>query len=646
MKSAIRKAVSLMNYTEYTDLKEAIINSSCTVVSFDIFDTLIKRNVPFATDVYHLLDVIYRKTFPQNESIYEKRKKAESIARRKSKKEDVSIYEIYNEIEGIDNTSREWLVNKEIELEEKICQRNTFIWDIYNWCILKGIRVIIVSDMYLPKDVIRAILHNAGYKGWEKLYISNEYGLSKATGNLFSRVIEEEHVSANQILHIGDALKGDFLMPKKLGLKALLIRQENGRTCYRNEIIIKQERLCGHLDYAVINSFVKNNIPEKYDYFERIGYEVVGPILYGYVKWLSSSLDSGEKLYFLAREGFLLANAYNAFKGSKDSIVIRVSRRATAVPRIYEAESLDDLLRIITVSRRNFKISNLLDACNLDEYTKETLYREQSINKNDIIDKMSSFNKQILFKNISPFIKEESLRQKQNIKGYLDGFGFNGKIVLSDVGWHGTIQKALQEIFQQARIKGLYIGKKSKYKDSSIESDAYLFDDINGSRIKNVIMASVDLFELFFLSTDGSAVSYEVDGNHYYCRQAKNEQSNESASIINALQEAALKFITDIKDLDDYLDLDFAPSASSAAYSQFIMNLKMKDISNFKRFEFLNVDKHPLVSEHNLLYYLLHPKEFCSDFLNCGSKSIFLKSVFVLPLPYVKIIAWLRKFDK
>jgi len=53
-----------------------------------------------------------------------------------------------------------------------------------------------------------------------------------------------------------------------------------------------------------------------------------------------------------------------------------------------------------------------------------------------------------------------------------------------------------------------------------------------------------------------------------------------------------------------------------------------------------------MVAEKNLLYYTVNPQKFIDEFLNNGSKSIFLRSIFKLPLPYANIIDFIRKFDK
>ncbi|MCR5775557.1 MAG: HAD-IA family hydrolase [Lachnospiraceae bacterium] len=55
--------------------------------------------------------------------------------------------------------------------------------------------------------------------------MSSEYGKTKRSGNLFRTVLEHEEVEAGKVLHIGDNLISDYLMPKKCGMKSFLYRR-------------------------------------------------------------------------------------------------------------------------------------------------------------------------------------------------------------------------------------------------------------------------------------------------------------------------------------------------------------------------------------------------------------------------------------
>ena len=55
-----------------------------------------------------------------------------------------------------------------------------------------GKKVICVSDMYLPKDVIEKILEKNGYNELSNVYVSSELKITKAHKDLFKYVLEKE----------------------------------------------------------------------------------------------------------------------------------------------------------------------------------------------------------------------------------------------------------------------------------------------------------------------------------------------------------------------------------------------------------------------------------------------------------------------
>ncbi len=68
----------------------------CTAASFDIFDTLLKRNLKNPTDVF---DFVQKKV--EIESFKIKRIEAEQIARRSTNRKEVTLEEIYSYFDGL-----------------------------------------------------------------------------------------------------------------------------------------------------------------------------------------------------------------------------------------------------------------------------------------------------------------------------------------------------------------------------------------------------------------------------------------------------------------------------------------------------------------------------------------------------------------
>lgn len=651
MKKLAKTLLIKKDVTPLNKVIDIIKCSDCNAVSFDIFDTLIKRNIRHAYDVFSVLEDHYRNNFHKDIPIFELRKKAEVEANERSQYEDVNIDEIYAAMEQVSDEERRWLRDAEINLELQLCQRNRRMFSIYQWCIQNGKRVFITSDMYLPLDTVKKILANAGYDGYSNIYLSNDRRARKTTGSLFKIALHNEGLKANEVVHIGDALKGDYLTPRSLGIHAVLIPHDDIDTRYYNNKVISSKNSEISINYNIVSSFVRNNENPMYSFYETIGYEIVGPILYGYCKWLYKKLLSNHinKVFFLAREGFMLERAFDAFhpKGIVYH-VIRVSRRATALPLLYKAQSLDAILTRITVTRANFTVRDFLYSCELEEKDIKRVLNSTICKENEHISSLSIDARENLFRCAQPYIIKTSRQQEEYIRGYLKQFDFSGKIAVCDVGWHGTIQNALQDIFTENDIYGYYIGKKERHSAArKAKSEAFLFTNNYNKSILSEVMSAPDLFELFFLSTDGSAKKYASDDTgKCYCVQAEPEQTEESAGDIIALQNAAFKFVREFKKLDQEIDVKMSPFVCEAAFSRFINPPSSDTVNHLKEFSFLNVESHSMVAQHCLGYYLLKPKSFLTEFLNNGSKSIFLKSVFKIPLPYIKILDFMKKFDK
>ena len=302
MKDIIKNILKNLNFTNASDIIEIIKEKNYEVISFDIFDTLVNRNVENPQDVFKILESEYSSFYGKKLELCKNRINAESIARNKSNKEDISLDDIYAELKFLSEEERKWLENKEIEIEERLIKKNTDLASIFQWCQQNNKRIFITSDMYLPKNFIEKLLKKFEYSDYEKLYLSGDVGLTKYSGNLFKKILEENNINPAEMLHIGDAVKGDFLVPRRLGINTILLKkkQVNSYIQLNYDDLNDEEKL----SYSIVISFIKNNIQNYSDEYSKFGYTVLGPILFGYLKWLNNELKNNNinKIFFLVRE--------------------------------------------------------------------------------------------------------------------------------------------------------------------------------------------------------------------------------------------------------------------------------------------------------------------------------------------------------
>lgn len=560
-----------------------IKKESIEVVSFDLFDTLVYRNVSDHDYVFELLEQNYNDFFCRKDEIRSIRIEAEKKARKNYNNEEITLGLIYAEFPDEYKDKIQWLMKKEIDLETNICERNSILFRIYNEAVRKQKKIYIISDTYLPKSCLEMILKKTGYTEYMGIYASSEFGYTKRTSKLYKSFHQDNHYAYNNHLHIGDALISDFFVPFSLKIHVSLIGKRQNRASF-----VKKNN-SSKLDCDILQNYISNT--SRYtDYYQRLGYEVVGPLLYGYVLWLQRELQkhSISKVFFLAREGILLNLAFEKFyRNSKEFSsreithkVLRVSRVATSVP--------------------------------LGDYT-------------------------------------DSIQQKEYITGYLNDNDFCGNIAVADVGWRGTIQNNLQEIIgDNANIQGFYYGILKKNNILLItNANAYAFGPRKNksNNLFDVVMAAPSLFELFFLSTDGTTKSYNEKFEPVI---AQPDQRNEINEKISRLQEASLVFVEEFSKMIENLgvNLKFDAECVFEPYDNMIRNKSGDLIKYFSDFNHVDNSSIYFLPVHNLLWYLIRPKEFIKDFKQSGAKALFLKKIIRIRFPYIETVSLVRKiFD-
>ncbi len=245
------------------------------VITFDVFDTLIIRDVQKPADIFTLAYGKIGRYF---------RVGAEMLARMKSRNGEVTL----KNIEKYFFTSCE----KELQIELDYCRANPKIFEVYKSLKECGKKLYAISDMYLPSKFISELLEKAGYD--LELMVSCEEGCNKYSGELFQKFLANKNVDVTKVLHIGDNILSDYSGAKKVGIKSYLIEKHTNKLSYVKYRINK----------PMLSAFINHGINELQDPVEKIGYEIVGPIILGFCQWVHENLTilNFNKAFFLARD--------------------------------------------------------------------------------------------------------------------------------------------------------------------------------------------------------------------------------------------------------------------------------------------------------------------------------------------------------
>lgn len=292
--------------------------------SFDVFDTLITRKTASPIGVFLLMQEYLTEKKIQIYSTYVSndfanlRIKAEKNASKFLKKNAINLQDIYSvlmQMSDISDEESEELMAAEIELEIKCAVGIEKNIDILLQLYQKKEKIILISDMYLSADVIRNILKKIHpVLGTIPLYVSSDYNATKHDGALYFKVKELENVEYAEWTHYGDNYISDIKIPKFLGINTVYI--ESRRVPLWEREMTEKIDLNTNLSLQIVLGVtklarMKQVLSEK----EEIGVSVGGVILFPYVEWIiNRSMRLGlERLYFIARDGYLLKRIADAY---------------------------------------------------------------------------------------------------------------------------------------------------------------------------------------------------------------------------------------------------------------------------------------------------------------------------------------------
>lgn len=612
------------------------------VISFDIFDTLIKRNCYKPTDIFEIVEIQYNQTNKNNkiQDFKNIRINAEKNARNKNKNsEDITIDEIYDEI-NINKFDKEKVKKLELETELDLCQINLEFVDILNYCKKQNKKVICVSDMYLCKEIIEKILNKFSIK-FDKIYISSEIKKTKLTGNLFKYVLEDLKIDRKEIIHIGDSWKADFISPCKIGIKAFHIKKHSS-----NFKFIKNKDFYDDISCNIIYSFINNNENKISNYYTKLGYEIVGPLCLDFIFWLYDSVkkDKIKNLLFCARDMKMIQEIFDMYFGNEIlNSYFYVSRKSIYLPFLYKKNKFTFFKMLIPVSKRKITICELFDLCNInfnkEEIEKEILKYKLDYNKKYSYDELISninfkkFYDNFMLKKIKLFGKQ----QYSNFLAYVNSLNYNEKTAIVDLGWRGTTQNMMIEITDKD-LYGYYFGLNS-LNGTNLNKNfkTYLFFENNNCYFEQ-IYSFMALIELIMSALHGSTISYDDNITPPYV--LGNGSNTNNQDIIN-IQNGTLLFCKDVLNLKKYIYCN-KKKLFAENFINIGINPTYKMAKNLGNIYTENIKVRKLCDCKKLLFYMFHPKSLKQDFLDSEWKVGFMKCLFKIKFPYFKLYVILK----
>lgn len=413
--------------------------SGYDVVSFDIFDTAVFRCVARGVDVFRVLEARTAVA-----GFARMRRTAEAHARaandRRTGSREVTLAEIYAVLAQRNGIGPEW-AQREADLEIELCRPNPYLSEVFSRLVADGKTVVFLSDMYLPRHTLEAMLARCGYVGYQRVYVSNEHGARKGDGSL-QRVLRRDYPEPTSIVHVGDVFEADVVKSQEAGLDAVFNPDQRG---------LVTEPDLGSLAGSVYRAVVTNALgcgTWDHDLHYTHGFRVGGILTVGFCEYLERLVSDQaiDKVLFCGRDCHVLAEAYRTHFGSAPSAYVDISRYAifgVTLDRNFDEYVSRSFFRWLTESHSTAPISQLLADTGFDYLIP--LLEEADLEKYLF---PGAINRQLLeefFWQHRDLIEEHNAASVEAASDYFAAtVGDAQRVLIVDVGWSGSCVSALR----------------------------------------------------------------------------------------------------------------------------------------------------------------------------------------------------------
>lgn len=372
------------------------------------------------------------------------------------------------------------------------------------------------------------------------------------------------------------------------------------------------------------------------EYFEKFGYKYFGPLLFNFSKWLLKEVNKNKikKVYFLSRDGFIMKKAFDMINNTEiKTYYFYASRRSTIVPLLWKLNNETEIFDVIVFNKK-IMIKSFLKKVGLDNYDVSEYLEKYNLSLTDYIDINDRKDFDKLLKDIFQIIQQNSKKEWKSLMKYAKINDFNGKVAIVDIGWFGSMQNSLENLFDNVDIYGYYFGLVPNKKICKNKSFGYLFDTNKNIKKYDDLHNFINIFEFLFLAQHGSVKCYkdDVEKVEFYKYEYAGMDEEKYAK---AIQNSALKFIKEQRAVNENESID--------TFINFFIKPNYETSKKFGNIKFNDDDFRYIAKPKSIIRYVFDLKKFKNDFINSSWRIGFLKRMLVIPLPYDKINNLFRK---
>ncbi|MDE3080020.1 MAG: HAD-IA family hydrolase [Paracoccaceae bacterium] len=564
--------------------------SGIDVVSFDIFDTLLHRLVLAPVDVFELVRL---RAFEDSRSLLSHavldnfstdRVAAEAKARSVRVAEhggegEITLDEIYAQWQletGAQAELADWLKGMELECEAHLLHASVKGKAVYDAARKAGCRILLLSDMYLPSDFLRKKLVDEGFDEVSAypLYVSGEERRSKHMGTLYGHVAKAEALQLGpHWLHVGDNLHADVTKAQEAGLKchhATWAKIRNVPTVRPNAY--GSGNLLASLMAALKEPHARSRIPDNP--MERIGYQVWGPMLFGFSCWLLSHFKNAriEHAIFVARDGYLLQQLFETCAARLPDTGLTSEYLYMSRKTGYKTGVRDwhfERTWYYVAGKSNMSTRKIFAVAGINAEDYRDVLSSYGITDIDLVLTAELKSRAVHALNtIHMAVLQRTAENRRNLsKFYDETMAGKKRVALVDIGWVGNIQRcflhSLRDPIASTRLSGYYLGLHRDHirlnAELGMSMQGYLnisdkYEELN----KALLNGGVELLEFVLTAPHGSTIDLSLDdtGSISPVLEPVDEQEKAYQALAGRAQAGVKRFVNDYAFLLDWLSPD------------------------------------------------------------------------------------------
>ncbi len=425
-------------------------------VSFDLFDTLIMRKTLLPTDVFDMVENRLRAFQIPCPGFKEQRRAVEI-------EEGGTIYHIYEKMGrkfGWNDGQTQRALQTELELEKSVLLPRIKMIEMLRYASELGKKVSIISDMYLSADILDGLLKGMNISGYDKIYVSCDYGVGKSDG-LFEYYLKD--VQGSKCLHIGDNEQADVKAPLQYGIASYGIKSALELfqiTNYRYVLsycnTYNERCIMGLLLADILNNpFALHGSAGilTLDNLSAVGKLFGASLVIKYMLELRAYIQkngSFDKIFFGARDGYLFQRVYENLRNSlwqgekmPEGIYLPVSRKLCSRCSISVERDLDILAGYVENENPTRVLTDMLGL------SKERVERYEEEKHQSLRD---------FFLLYREAVEEKTSETRKKYLRYLETkrIDIAGRNLFFDLASRGTVLYALNHIFE-APLQGFFV---------------------------------------------------------------------------------------------------------------------------------------------------------------------------------------------